>query len=181
MKTADLFSLERQFHFYKSYHNNTINRRIHIVFVPIIFVSALSLLSEIPLSYPFTDVSRLFTLVYVFYCIFLNFNLGLLFTPFILGAYALSQAFCKYAGPSGTVPWAFTLNFAGWVAQFVGHFAFEGKSPALMDSFAQSILAAPIVIWLEVLFSLGFLSGTKAWLIRSRVVAKARKAVEKVE
>lgn len=178
MKASDLFSLERQFSFYKSYHTNTINKRIHIVFVPTLIITFLSLISTFRLPPPFVDMSRPFTLFYILYCIALSPKLGLLYTPFLVLFYAASRAFCNYAGPSATVPWALALHFISWFAQIVGHYAFEGKSPAFMDSLLQSFLAAPIVVWLEVVFSLGFMPETKARLQRSRVVAKARKAVK---
>lgn len=179
MKTSDLFSLERQFAFYKSYHGNTINKRIHIVFVPTLVVTALALLSRVALPAPVNDMSRVLTAFYILYCIALSPKLGLMYTPFLLTFYALSRALCAFAGPSGTVPLAGALHFISWFAQIVGHYAFEGKSPAFMDSLVQSFLAAPIVIWLEVVFSLGFMPDTKARLQRARVAAKARKAVAK--
>lgn len=179
MRTSDLLSLERQFAFYKSYHGNTINKRIHIVFVPTLIITALALSSKVELPPPVNDMSRVLTAFYIVYCITLNAKLGLLYTPFLLAFYAASRLLCNYAGPSGTVPFALTLHFISWFAQIVGHYAFEGKSPAFMDSVLQSLLAAPIVIWLEVVFSLGFMPDTKARLQRARVVAKARKAVAK--
>lgn len=172
-------SLERQFAFYKSYHGNTINKRIHIVFVPILVITALALLSKVELPSPVSDMSRVLTAFYVVYCITLDPKLGLLYTPFLLAFYAASRLLCNYAGPSATVPWALALHFISWFAQIVGHYGFEGKSPAFTDSVVQSLLAAPIVIWLEVVFSLGLLPDTKARLQRARVVAKARKAVSK--
>ncbi|CDF33879.1 unnamed protein product [Chondrus crispus] len=124
-------------------------------------------------------MSRVVTLFYILYCLVLSPKLGLLYTPFLLLFYAVSRAFCNYAGPDATVPWALAFHFIAWFAQIVGHYVFEGKSPAFMDSLFQSLLAAPIVIWLEVVFSLGFMPETKARLQRARVVAKARKAVAK--
>lgn len=180
MKNTDLFNLERQYSFYKAYHSNKINKRIHIVFVPLILITTLTLSSFLALPPPLsaTDVPTLVTLLYIVYCLVLSPYLGTLFTPFLLLSYAASRALRTYAGDDAAIPLAFTLNFAGWVAQFVGHFGFEGRSPALFDSFVHSILAAPITIWLDVLFMFGLLSDVKAKLLRSKVVAKARKAVE---
>lgn len=177
MRSSDLFNLERQYTFYKAYHSNTINKRIHIVFVPLIIITTLALLSLIPLPEPATDLSRLVTLGYILYGIFLNPAIGLAFAPFLICYYLASRALCDYAGPSGTVPLAGALNFIGWFAQLLGHYAFEGRSPAFMDSIVQALLAAPIVIWIDVIFSLGFLPEMKARFLRSRVVAKAKRAV----
>lgn len=179
MRSSDLWSLERQYLFYKSYHSNTVNKRIHFVFVPLIIVTTFSLISLIRLPEPANDVSRVVALIYVLYTMVLNPTLGLAFSPFVFCYHAASRALCDYAGPSGVVPLAGTLNFIGWFAQIVGHYAFEGKSPAFMNSLVQSLLAAPIVIWLELIFSFGFLPDLKARMLRSRVVAKAKKAVAK--
>lgn len=179
MRTSHLLSLDKQYMFYKAYHSNTVNKRIHIVAVPMIIITTLALLSRVRLSEPLSDLSRVVTLFYILYCIILSPGIGLAFAPFLMAYYSASRAFCQYAGPSGTVPWAAALNFIGWFSQIVGHYAFEGKSPAFMDSVAQSLLAAPIVIWLEVIFSFGLLPDLKARLLRSRVVAKARKATSR--
>ena len=37
--------------------------------------------------------------------------------------------------------WALTLHIIGWVAQFYGHFACEGRSPALMTNIFYALLA----------------------------------------
>ena len=37
-----------------------------------------------------------------------------------------------------------------------GHYVFEKRKPALVDSFLEAMLAAPLFVWLEVIFALGF-------------------------
>lgn len=178
MPTAKLFSLEKQFHFYKSYHSHAINKRIHMVFIPVLFVTFLMLFSTITLPRTFLNLSHLVVFAYIFYCIILNPQIGLFFTPVILILYGVSQWLVRYAGPSGAVPWALAFNFIAWFAQIVGHYGFEKNSPAFMDSLVQSVLAAPVVIYLEVMFSLGMFQETKTKLQRSRVVARARKSLK---
>jgi uncharacterized membrane protein YGL010W len=43
-----------------------------------------------------------------------------------------------------------------WIAQFVGHGRFEGRKPALVDNLVQALFLAPMFVWYEVLFKLGF-------------------------
>ena len=43
-----------------------------------------------------------------------------------------------------------------------GHGIFEGRKPALMDSFVQSLVAAPLFVFYEALFTLGFCAELKA-------------------
>ncbi|GAB0497323.1 hypothetical protein MMPV_008655 [Pyropia vietnamensis] len=44
---------------------------------------------------------------------------------------------------------------AGWVAQFVGHGAFEGRRPALVDGFIDAISTAPLFVFIEGVLGLG--------------------------
>ena len=43
-----------------------------------------------------------------------------------------------------------------WLAQFVGHGKFEGRAPALLDNLLQAFLLAPLFVWMEILFFLGY-------------------------
>lgn len=45
---------------------------------------------------------------------------------------------------------------AGWIAQFLGHGVFEGRAPALLDNLFQALFLAPLFVWLEILFALGY-------------------------
>lgn len=42
-----------------------------------------------------------------------------------------------------------------WILQFIGHGAFEGRAPALLDNIAQALFMAPYFVYLEFLFMLG--------------------------
>jgi uncharacterized membrane protein YGL010W len=56
-------------------------------------------------------------------------------------------------------PWAvaLVLHILAWYMQIhPGHAIFEKRKPALLDSFAQSIIMAPLFVWYEVLFFLGY-------------------------
>lgn len=52
--------------------------------------------------------------------------------------------------------WALGAHVASWVAQFIGHGKFEGRKPALLDNIFQAFFLAPLFVWLEVLFMLGY-------------------------
>merc|ERR1711879_120555 len=43
-----------------------------------------------------------------------------------------------------------------WIAQFIGHGVFEGRAPALLDSWDQAFITAPLFVVLEVLFFFGY-------------------------
>lgn len=44
--------------------------------------------------------------------------------------------------------------FNGWFWQFVGHFAFEGRAPAVFDNLTQALVTAPFFVHIETLFGL---------------------------
>merc|ERR1719339_232421 len=54
--------------------------------------------------------------------------------------------------------WQAVLAFhvAAWIAQFIGHGVFEGRAPALLDSWDQAFITAPLFVLLEVLFFFGY-------------------------
>lgn len=52
--------------------------------------------------------------------------------------------------------WAAAGFVAAWIAQFLGHGMFEGRAPALLDNIFQAFFLAPLFIWLEILFALGY-------------------------
>ena len=52
--------------------------------------------------------------------------------------------------------WAAAVNVICWIAQFIGHGRFEGRAPALLDNLYQAFLLAPLFVWLELWFRLGY-------------------------
>ena len=56
------------------------------------------------------------------------------------------------------------LFIASWIAQFVGHGVFEGRAPALLDNLVQALFLAPLFVWMEILFFLGYRPELKARL-----------------
>ncbi|EHL00582.1 putative Uncharacterized endoplasmic reticulum membrane protein [Glarea lozoyensis 74030] len=50
----------------------------------------------------------------------------------------------------------FYVEIVAWVAQFVGHGAFEGRAPALLDNLTQALVLAPFFVFMEVLFKFGY-------------------------
>jgi uncharacterized membrane protein YGL010W len=60
------------------------------------------------------------------------------------------------ADPGSTNRVAIAVHVVSWIAQFVGHGVFEGRKPALLDNLMQAIFLAPLFVWLEFLFLLGY-------------------------
>lgn len=71
--------------------------------------------------------------------------------------------------PTTTNQAAVAIHVAAWILQFIGHGKFEGRAPALMDNLFQAIFLAPLFVWLELLFMLGY---------RPELQSRVSKAVE---
>lgn len=80
---------------------------------------------------------------------------GFVLAAFCLGSTALAN-FLRIQDPSTTLYAAIGLHVFSWIAQFIGHGAFEGRAPALLDNLVQALFLAPMFVWLEVLFKLGY-------------------------
>ena len=72
-----------------------------------------------------------------------------------LAAAALCNYFvCEY--PTLATQIAVITHIVCWILQFIGHGAFEGRAPALLDNLVQAIFLAPLFVWLEMLFKFGY-------------------------
>jgi uncharacterized membrane protein YGL010W len=72
-----------------------------------------------------------------------------------LGAAALGNAALSH-NPTLTNQTALIVHIVSWLLQFLGHGAFEGRAPALLDNLVQAIFLAPLFVWLEFLFKFGY-------------------------
>jgi len=165
--------------FYGSYHHHPVNKAIHIVFVPLIWWSVIVLLCNTGPVVPFSAqdlVGRFgFSLpavvaenlvlnasffVFVFYATY-YLILGDLFAAITFDGVLLlmllsANAFFKSFGPQANT-YAFLVHVFSWYMQIhLGHMVFEGRKPALFDSLFQSLVLAPLFVWIEVLFLFGY-------------------------
>jgi uncharacterized membrane protein YGL010W len=85
-----------------------------------------------------------------------------------LGSTAFAN-FMKVQSPDATFQNALVVHIVCWIAQFIGHGVFEGRAPALFDNLIQAIFLAPMFVWLEMLFMLGY---------RRELQSRVQKAVE---
>lgn len=176
-------NLEKQLTFYGAYHHNQVNVAIHMVCVPLIlltfFLGCTNSPTLIPLP-PWLTVPNLplnagtiFTVLYCGFYILLEPVAGSLVTPLLLGATAYSKHLTTVA-PTLTNQVAVGVFLVAWVAQFIGHGAFEGRAPALFDNILQAFVLAPFFVWMEVLFAFGYRPELK-----SRVDKKVLVEIEK--
>jgi uncharacterized membrane protein YGL010W len=133
--------------FYQQYHRNRVNKIIHIFCIPMISWSMCVLIPP--------DQALLLTLFYVgiygyLFTTHLS-NLGtktfLMLTGYLLAIWASAVAFRVIVVASDAIAWS--VFVFSWIMQFVGHWAFEGNRPALLDSLHQSFLMAPMFSYFE--------------------------------
>lgn len=88
---------------------------------------------------------------------------GGLLAPVLIGATAYANYLTKNYGMTANLI-AVTLHITCWLGQFIGHGAFEGRAPALLDNLVQALFLAPFFVWMETLFFLGYRPELKARL-----------------
>jgi uncharacterized membrane protein YGL010W len=141
---------------YAAYHRTPGNKAVHFVFVPAIVWSLMVLLS-IPRGPDLGGVTVRPSMVaaglLLLYYLMLDYGLGvacvLLFTVLEGTAIQVADLGTDFALAIGGA--VFVLS---WIAQFVGHAAFEHRKPALMDNLLQ-VFVAPIFVVAEWAFALG--------------------------
>lgn len=149
-------TLVEQMSVYAAYHRDATNKAIHFLFVPLIIWSAMGLLIQagaIQLGGLAVTLAHAIAVVLLVYYLQLDFPLGIamvfLFTFLLVTALQVDAAF-------GAQAWMlFAAVFAGsWIAQVIGHSAFEHRKPALADNLFQ-VFVAPIFVMAEWAFTLG--------------------------
>lgn len=86
---------------------------------------------------------------------------GALLAPLLIGGTA-AMNYLNHTFGVTAVYWSLGIQVVSWIAQFVGHGVFEGRAPALLDNLVQAFFLAPLFVWLEVLFYLGYRPQLKA-------------------
>ena len=141
---------EKEMRFYAAYHNHPANQMIHIIFVPLIVVSLLALFSSFS-----TILATGAIALYALYYLQMDVKLGVAAMPFLFSWWWLGN---YWAASTPSIWRAFLgTQIVSWGVQVaVGHYVFEKRSPALLDSWQQSFLLAPLFVIVEFLMMIGF-------------------------
>ncbi|KAH0545088.1 hypothetical protein FGG08_000859 [Glutinoglossum americanum] len=104
---------------------------------------------------------------------------GSLLAPLLLCGTAFTNHLTSTYGMTANY-WAIALHVASWMLQFIGHGVFEGRAPALLDNLIQAVFLAPLFVWLEVLFYLGYRPELRKRLDKAveQELAKLKKGAE---
>jgi uncharacterized membrane protein YGL010W len=136
-----------------------VNQVIHVTCVPVIYTTALSFLSRVPLPAAMgalvpAVVRRAVGAAAGTWALpaaagYAGYYLSL--APGPLGASAAALALAALPASTALLR-AFGMRVAvgahvvSWLAQFVGHGVYEGRSPALLDNLFQAIFMAPFFV-----------------------------------
>ena len=133
-------TLRSQFADYAAFHRTPGNRACHCVGIPLIVFALVALLTHAPVAtlggFTLTLAEITIAVVTVWY-LSLDVPLALV----MLAATAISA----FAGRSVPVLVALALFVTGWIFQFIGHYAYEKKSPAFYKNLAH-LLVGPLWI-----------------------------------
>jgi len=93
--------------------------------------------------------------------------------------------YLRMEDPVLTTKVAIGVHIVSWILQFVGHGKYEGRAPALLDNLFQAIFLAPLFVWLEFLFIIGYRPELKARVDKAVEVEiakfRARKEAQKTQ
>ncbi|GIL47469.1 hypothetical protein Vafri_4293 [Volvox africanus] len=167
--------LSEQLAFYGSYHNHPLNQLIHFFCVPAIawslfvWISAAGpLLPSPPLALPSwlppalaaalqpTNPAFLLTSAYSAFYLLLDLFAGASWALVVGLPLAWTATAFSAVVPRAPL-WALAVHVLGWYLQIhPGHAILERRKPALMDSLVQAFALAPLFVWFEALFLLGY-------------------------
>ncbi|KAF5827593.1 hypothetical protein DUNSADRAFT_400 [Dunaliella salina] len=167
-----------QLEFYAQYHRNPVNKAIHFFFIPTIFWSVLVWVSFIPIAFDVfgfqINAPILLAASYSLFYTTLDPLAGLSWAALV--AYPLCKAALAFASVPNALAWAAGLHVFSWYMQIhPGHAIFEKRKPALMDSLVQAFATAPLFVWLELLFLLGYQRGMQQELDKRVEAAVSRR------
>jgi len=180
---SDRFNLKKQFVFYASYHNDPINIIIHLICIWPIFATTVVFLQYTPTfastpafieSLPsgkdvHVNGAFFFITLYMAWYILMEPFAGSLASLLILTIFVKSGQYVA-AGATilGLPVWkaALAIHVTAWIIQFIGHGVFEGRAPALLDSWDQAFITAPLFVFLEILFAAGYRSEFHASMMK---------------
>lgn len=133
-------TLRSYFDDYAAFHRTPGNQACHTVGIPLIVLAGLAMLAKLPLfalgGFTLTGAEVLVLVVTLYYL-----TLDTTLAVSMLLASALLATLGRWI-PFGI---ALALFVAGWVFQYVGHYAYEKKAPAFYRNFAH-LLVGPLWI-----------------------------------
>ncbi|KAK0633458.1 hypothetical protein B0T14DRAFT_399673, partial [Immersiella caudata] len=182
--------LEKQLTFYGAYHHNTVNIVIHMICVPLILFSAFEIAANtgpfftLPswLQIPYLDpnMGTFAAILWGALYVLLEPVAGTALALICLGV-AAGGNYLRLESSAPVTQIAIGVHVVSWIAQFVGHGRFEGRAPALLDNLFQAIFLAPLFVWLEFLFMIGYRPELKKRVDKAVAVEVAKFRAQKAK
>ena len=155
--------------FYGSYHSEWRNQIVHIIFVPVLVWSGLVIAGGNRVVGP-VKITHVMAAAWSAYWIAAEHVIGawcaalVWFFAFTAERWVAQEAATKVgakAVPSETVGRviraALAVHVFSWYMQLhPGHAVFEGRKPALLNGLIQAFMDAPLFVWFEAAFKLGY-------------------------
>ncbi|EMD67277.1 hypothetical protein COCSADRAFT_178975 [Bipolaris sorokiniana ND90Pr] len=163
-----IFDLKKNLVFYGAYHRDPTNVAIHMVCVPILLGTGFLFGTNTPTlpirTHPLLtrlhlppNLGTLAAATYSTLYLLLSPNLaGATITPIVLSLASASNYLTSRFSKTKVNSIAVAVHVVSWILQFVGHGKYEGRKPALLDNLVQALFLAPLFVWYEALFKLGF-------------------------
>lgn len=143
---------------YESFHQNNINKMLHVFCIPIIMITTLNFFSHFSIRISNNEENKLGSKIIhgfgeynfdkiitwlfpIYYFINYSLEIGIYMSIFVFFLYNIAKIW-----RNNNTQWLkhsavfFTL---AWILQFIGH-AFEGNRPALLTSIKMSFIEAPL-------------------------------------
>lgn len=143
MKSLDTWLSE-----YGESHQNPTNKNIHRVCVPLIMMSLLGLMGEIPAPTILAQYQLNFSHVFVILAMAFYLSLSMTFSALmvvVVGPMLVINFFVKEQMTMDQILWLWGIVFVvAWIGQFVGH-KIEGKKPSFLQDLAF-LLIGPLWI-----------------------------------
>lgn len=165
---------------YGKYHTHSVNVIIHVIFVPTLLMTAMSMARHLPIGRDVADNLWQIHVGFVFLALCLGLYLyldplgGVLACLLYIPGYALGNYLYMTMGVDHLKIVALVHAFS-WGVQFIGHGVFENRRPALVDNLLLT-MAAPLFVILEVVFAIGLRPA-----LRKECQAALKKELEKAD
>ncbi len=156
---------ERQLATYASYHRHPKNRLTHFFGIPAIVFAILVPVALWDVWFGTVGLSAAWIVAALAALgwIALDRTIGLamlvVLIPMVLAANWIAYAY----GPVGAWATFAVLFIGGWILQILGHVAYEGRRPALVDNLFQAFIG-PMFIMAEALMALGLRRDLVRWI-----------------
>lgn len=149
-------SLAEQMSVYHRYHRKTMTKLTHFIGVPLAIIPVMMLLTWLNFGvngWFHIGTSWLVIAILFAYYLLLDKNLGLATTGVLIILNIISRLLATRQPNWQSFEVLVIIFVVAWIIQLLGH-VIEGKRPALVDNFFQTLIA-PIFLVAEVAFMLG--------------------------